>query len=253
MAIPKKIHYVWVGSAPIPKKDQKFIDGWKKLNPDYEIKCWTEKDIDLEKYPLVAKALREKRWALAADIIRMYAIYEEGGFYFDTDVELLKPLDDWLKYDGIGSWESNFWFTTSSFAAKKHSPWIKKILKRYELILPKKITNDTFMRTVHSPSVYADDLYHIKSDGKTHEYDDGKFITLAPEFFNPKHYITGKMAQTENTYAIHHYASTWHSKFEKTMAALGVFWVKLMGKYLYGICEFVYHKIITIKIHKDYR
>ena len=94
MSIPKKIHYVWVGSKPLPEEDQKYIDGWKKLNPGYEIKRWTENDIDLEKYPLVKKAIDEKRWALAADIIRMYAIYTEGGFYFDTDVEVLKSLDD---------------------------------------------------------------------------------------------------------------------------------------------------------------
>ena len=82
MAIPKIIHYVWVGTAPIPEQDQKYIEGWQKLNPDFKIKRWSEKDIDLKKYPLVKKALDEKRWALAADIIRMYAVYEDGGFYF---------------------------------------------------------------------------------------------------------------------------------------------------------------------------
>lgn len=250
MAIPKKIHYVWVGDAPIPKKDQQFIKHWKELNPDFEVKRWSEKDIDMEKYPLVKKAIDEKRWALASDIIRMYAMYNEGGFYFDTDVELLKPLAPFLKYDGVASWESRYWFTTSSFAAKKHSPWIGKVLKRYEITRPKKITNDTFMRTVHSPSIYAKDFYDIKCDGKTHEYADGKFITLAPEYFNPKHYMTGKMRQTENTVAIHHYASTWHSKFEKFMADWGVFWVKLMGP-TFRICEFCYHKIITIKIRRE--
>lgn len=250
MAIPKKIHYVWVGTAPIPEKDQKFIKGWKKLNPDFEIKRWTEKDIDLEKYPLVAKAIREKRWALAADIIRMYAIYTEGGFYFDTDVELLKPLDDLLKYDGVASWEAKYWFTTSGFAAKKHSPWIAKVLKRYEHNLPKIITNDTFMRTVHSPSIYAEDIYGLKLDGKTHVYD-GKFAVFAPEYFNPKHYSTGEMHITENTRAIHHYASTWHSKFEKTMQNIGVFWIKFMGPKVFSIFEFCYHKYLTFKIRRE--
>ncbi len=248
MSIPKKIHYVWVGTAPIPEQDQKHIKQWQALNPDFKVKRWTEKDIDLKKYPLVKKAIDEKRWALASDIIRMYVMYNEGGFYFDTDVELLKPLDKYLKYDGIANWESKYWFTTASFAAKKHSPWIGKILKRYENYLPKKITNDTFMRTVHSPSIYAKDFYGIKCDGKTHEYADGKFVTFAPEVFNPKHYITGVMNQTENTVAIHHYASTWHSKFEKFMSDWGVFVVKSMGKHIYGVCEFVYHKIMTIKI-----
>ena len=250
MAIPKKIHYVWVGDKPIPEKDKKFIEGWKKLNPDYEIRHWTDKDINIEKYPLVAKAINEKKWALASDIIRMYALYTEGGFYFDTDVELLKPLDDLLQYDGFANWESKYWFTTSCLGAKKHSPWIKKILSRYEDYLPKKIVNSTFMCTVHSPSIFAEDIYGLKLDGKTKVYD-GKFAVFAPDYFNPKHYSTGEMHQTENTRAIHHYASTWHNSFEKTMQKLGVFWVKLMGPKLFSFFEFHYHKILTFKIRRQ--
>ena len=250
MAIPKKIHYVWVGSAPIPKQDQKNIAAWEKLNPDYEIKRWTEKDIDLKKYPLVAKAIAEKRWALAADIIRMYAVYTEGGFYFDTDVELLKPLDDLLQYDGFANWEAKYWFTTSEFGAKKHSPWIKLVLDRYEGFLPKRITNKIFMATVHSPSVYAEKVYGLKLDGQTRIYD-GKFAVFAPEFFNPKHYATGDIKKTENTRAIHHYASTWHNWFEKTMHNLSVFFIHLIGPKIYGFFEFCYHKILTRKIYRS--
>lgn len=250
MAIPKKIHYVWVGTAPIPKQDQKYINDWKKLHPDFTIKRWTEKDIDLEKYSLVKKAIDEKRWALAADIIRMYVVYNEGGFYMDTDVELLKPLDDLLKYDGVACWEAKYWFTTSFFGAKKHSPWIGKVLKRYEGLLPKKIKNETFMCTVHSPSVYAEDIYGLKLDGQTRVYD-GKFAVFAPEYFNPKHYSTGEMRQTENTRAIHHYASTWHSRFEEAMRKLGIFWVKLLGPKIFSFFEFVYHKFLTFKIRRQ--
>ncbi|MBR6168516.1 hypothetical protein IKQ74_01050 [Candidatus Saccharibacteria bacterium] len=247
MAIPKKIHYVWVGTAPIPEQDQKFIKHWQELNPDFKIKRWTEKDIDTKKYPLVAKAISEKRWALASDIIRMYAIYTEGGFYFDTDVELLKPLDDLLKYDGFASWESNYWFTTSGFGAKKHSPWIEKVLKRYEGYLPKKITNSVFMSTVHSPSVYAEDVYGLKLDGQTRVYDDA-FAVFAPEYFNPKHYSTGEMHRTKNTRAIHHYASTWHSNFEKFAQNFCIFWIKLMGPRIYGFFERIYHGRLARRI-----
>ena len=250
MAIPKKIHYVWVGTAPMPASDRKYIKQWQKLNPTYEIKCWTEKDIDLQKYPLVAKAIAEKRWALASDIIRMYAVYTEGGFYFDTDVELLQPLDDLLQYDGFASWESQSWFTTSGFGAKKHSPWIKMTLDRYAHLLPKKITNSTFMCTVHSPSVYAEKIYGLKLDGQTRVYDD-KFIVFAPEYFNPKHYFTGEMHRTANTRAIHHYASTWHNAFEKAMRKLGIFAIKLIGPRIYGFFERRYHRFLTRKIRRQ--
>ena len=113
MSIPKTIHYVWIGGKEnIPEQDKKYIEGWRKLNPDFSIRLWDENAIDLKKYPLVKKAIEEKRYALASDIIRMYVVYEHGGFYLDTDVELRKSLSDLTKYRAVAGGESNFWFTT---------------------------------------------------------------------------------------------------------------------------------------------
>ena len=81
MSIPKTIHYVWIGGKEnIPEQDLKYIEGWRKLNPDFSIRLWDEKAIDLKKYPLVKKAIEEKRYALASDIIRMYVVYEMAAF-----------------------------------------------------------------------------------------------------------------------------------------------------------------------------
>jgi Mannosyltransferase OCH1 and related enzymes len=252
MAIPKKMHYVWVGSMPIPKRDQEYIAGWQKLNPDFELRRWTEQDIDLQKYPLVAKALREERWALASDIIRMYVIYEQGGIYMDTDIELLKPLEPLLKYDGFAGWESNFWFTTAIFGAKKHSPWIGKVLKRYELANPRqRITTDTFLKTVHSPSVYAKDIYGLELDGQTRVYADGKFAVFATEYFSPKHYMTGKVNLTENTIAYHHYASTWHTRREAMKNELSRTGYKILGANGYAKLEKEFNKGLERKIRKE--
>ena len=219
MSIPRKIHYVWLGDQPLPPKDEKYIKDWQKLNPDFEIRRWAEKDIDLKKYPLVKKALDEKQWAFAADIIRMYAVYQEGGIYLDTDIELVKPLDSLLKFKAFACFESNFWFTTAVFGAEKHSPWIGKILKRYELgNVKQKINTNAYLKTVHSPSVYAKDFYNLQLDGKKRIYDD-EFLTLSSDYFCPKHYMTGEMHRTKNTMAIHHYASTWHSLSERVKNA----------------------------------
>ena len=270
MAIPKIIHYVWCGTKPIPAADQKYIDGWQKLNPDFTIKRWSEKDIDLKKYPLVKKALDEKRWALAADIIRMYAVYTEGGFYFDTDVELLKPLDELTQYDAVAGWEANFWFTTAAFGAKKHSPWIGKILKRYELADPRqKITTDTFLKTVHSPSVYAKDFWPLRLDGKTRVYDAaahaaapgatadsarvaaGKLAVFAREYFSPKHYMTGKDESTENTIGFHHYASTWHTRIEAFKNFASRTGYKVLGQRNFAKLERNYNRKLERKIRKE--
>ena len=252
MSIPKKIHYVWLGDKPLPERDAKFIEGWRKLNPDFKVRCWTEKDADLVKYPLIAKALREKRWALAADVLRMQVIYAEGGIYLDTDVELLKPLDAFLKYDGFAGWESNYWFSTAVFGAKKGSPWIRKILKRYEVVdVNKKIVTNTFLRTVHAPSVYAKDIYGIKLDGKTREYAKGKFATFAPEYFSPKHYATGKVRKTKKTVVYHHYASTWHKKTERMKSGLTQLGYVLFRAKGYARFERAFQKAREKEIRKE--
>lgn len=252
MPIPKKIHYVWLGEKPISSRDLGYIEGWKKLNPDFEVVHWTEKDFEMDKYPLVQTALEEKKWALASDVIRMWAIYNNGGIYLDTDVELLKPLDPFLKYDGFAGWEAKYWFTTAVFGAKEYSPWIRKILRRYELADPgEKITTDTFLKTVHSPAVYAKDIYGVLGDGKTREYEDGKFATFATEYFSPKNYVSGKLNITENTVAIHHYASTWHSKKEKMKEDLTKASYKALGQKNYEKLERIYHNSLEKEIRKE--
>ncbi len=262
MAIPKIIHYVWCGTAPIPEQDQKYIEGWQKLNPDFKIKRWSEKDIDLDKYPLVRKALNEHRWALAADIIRMYAVYTEGGFYLDTDVELLKPLSDLTQYDAVAGWEANYWFTTAAFGACKKSPWIGKILRRYELADPRqKITTNTFLKTVHSPSVYAQDFWPLKLDGQTRVYDAsattrgvataGTLAVFSREYFSPKHYMTGRDERTKKTIAYHHYASTWHTRIEafKNFASRSGY--RVLGPHNFARLERRFNRKLDRQIRKE--
>lgn len=251
MSIPRKIHYVWLGDQSLPPKDEKYIKDWQKLNPDFEIRRWTEKDIDLKKYPLVKKALDEKQWAFAADIIRMYAVYQEGGIYLDTDIELVKPLDSLLKFKAFACFESNFWFTTAVFGAEKHSHWIGKILKRYELgNVKQKINTNAYLKTVHSPSVYAKDFYNLQLDGKKRIYDD-EFLTLSSDYFCPKHYMTGEMHRTKNTMAIHHYASTWHSLSERVKNACLREVYRLLGAKGFAFFEKNFNKSMERKIRKE--
>ena len=261
MSIPKKIHYVWLGDVPLPESDQKYIEGWQKMNPGFAIHHWSEKNVDITKYPLVQKALDEKRWALAADVIRMIVMYDEGGIYLDTDIELLKPLDteialpDGVKkltdFNAFACWESDFWFTTAAFGAKAHSPWIEKILKRYELAdIEQKISTDTFLKTVHSPSVYAKDIFGLELDGQTRNYNDD-LLTLASDYFCPKHYMTGELHVTENTIAVHHYASTWHTKVEKLKNELAKESYKTLGAEKYKFFEKRYNARLEKEIRKE--
>lgn len=95
--IPKIIHYCWFGNKPMPKEQQKYIEGWKRLMPDYTFKCWSEKDIDVNAVPFTKEAYEAGKLAFVADYTRVYALVHEGGIYMDTDVKLLSSLEPFRK------------------------------------------------------------------------------------------------------------------------------------------------------------
>lgn len=103
--VPKIIHYCWFGNKPIPKSHQDYIDNWRKVLPDYEFVCWNESKIDIDSIPFLRQAYDSKMWAFVADYTRLYALYNYGGIYLDTDVEVLKTLDDFLNHSFFSSVE----------------------------------------------------------------------------------------------------------------------------------------------------
>lgn len=103
--IPKKIHYVWLGKNKPSPSVIRCIDSWRRVMPTYEMKCWNEDNFDIDSVTWVKEAIEKKKWSLASDYIRHYAVYNEGGIYFDTDVYTYKSLDDFLNYDFFSSIE----------------------------------------------------------------------------------------------------------------------------------------------------
>ena len=92
--IPKIIHYCWFGGNPLPELAIKCIESWKKYLPDYEIKEWNESNFDINCCAYVREAYEAKKWAFVSDYARFWILYQHGGLYFDTDVELIKSIDD---------------------------------------------------------------------------------------------------------------------------------------------------------------
>lgn len=103
--IPKIIHYCWFGHKEIPDSQKRFIDEWKKLMPDYEFKCWSEKEIDIANIPFAKEAYDAGKFAYVADYTRIYALYHEGGVYMDTDILLKTRFDRFLEYGVFTSYE----------------------------------------------------------------------------------------------------------------------------------------------------
>ena len=106
--IPRIIHYCWLSDDPIPEEIQTYINGWRELMPDYVIKKWDKSQIDFNKHPFVRAAFNDKKYAFAADYIRVYALFTEGGVYLDSDVKVLQSFDKFLSFDYFTSYE-NHW------------------------------------------------------------------------------------------------------------------------------------------------
>lgn len=95
--IPKKIHYCWFGGAEMSPFIKKCMETWKKYLPDYELVLWNEEKFDINSIPFVKEAYESKKWAFVADYVRFYALYTEGGLYFDTDIKVLRSFPStWL-------------------------------------------------------------------------------------------------------------------------------------------------------------
>lgn len=131
--IPKVIHYCWFGNGEMPEKDKKNIEGWKKINPDYQIMRWDESNYDVNKNAYMSECYSIPKWGFVPDYARTDIIYHYGGFYFDTDVELKKPLDSLLNEKCVMGFEKTDSVNHGhGFAAEKENPIIKELLDYYD-------------------------------------------------------------------------------------------------------------------------
>ena len=128
--IPRRIHYVWVGGK-LPDHQKKLIDGWRRLNPEYEFICWNEDNIDFG-VPAIQRAYQEKRWSKVADIVRLKAVHAQGGIYLDTDIDLRKSLDPLLDHSCFWSFQIEHhltdWVCNGVFGAEAGHWFVKEVL-----------------------------------------------------------------------------------------------------------------------------
>ena len=129
--IPKVIHYIWLGGK-IPPKIQKVIDNNSQFFIDYEVKIWTEENMP----PLNAfaqQAYNEQKWAFVSDYLRFYILYQEGGIYLDTDMEVLKSLNELLSAKCFSGWDRRGEYIYAGIIGSeaKHD-YLKSILKYYD-------------------------------------------------------------------------------------------------------------------------
>ena len=205
--IPKIIHYAWFGNNPIPQRFQEFIDGWKKLCPDYQIKEWNEHNYDITKNTYMKQAYEAKFYGFVPDYLRKDVIYEYGGIYLDTDVEMIKNIDDLLYQDGFCAFERMHVAFGLGFGARKHLPIIKALRDQYDdLEFSFSGTANVFTGPYYETKKLCE--YGLKRNGK---YQQIAGITVYPSvyavstsLFEDINYVTDK------TYLVHHCAASWH-------------------------------------------
>lgn len=216
--IPKKIHYCWFGNNEKSELVNKCISSWKDKLPDYEIIEWNEKNFDFNCNDYIREAYENKKWAFVSDFVRLYVLYEYGGIYLDTDVEVIKSFDSLLEnksFIGFESLDENITgVLTATIGSEKNNKIIKMLLDSYEnrrFIVNGKMDLTTNVQTITNK---LQKTYSIKLENHE-QYIEYNLMTIYPsDYFCPKNAVT-QLKLTENTYSIHHFDGSWVSKKEK--------------------------------------
>lgn len=229
--IPHIIHYCWFGGNPLPDMAIKCIDSWKKYCPDFEIKQWDESNYDVNKCDYIKEAYEAKKWAFVSDYARYDILYNHGGLYFDTDVELIKPIDDILKKGAFMGIECQELYTVNpglGLAAPKGIQFYKDILDFYDGAHFVDGHGNYNLTTIVT---YTTDLLRVKGMKLTKNVQCIEGITIYPkDYFCPMDYETGIINITNNTCSIHHFHQSWiddidkyvHKIYQKSKAMFGV-------------------------------
>ena len=236
MSIPKVIHYCWFGKGEMPKLAKKCIKSWKKYCTDYEIICHNEDNFDLTQNRYLNEAYKAGKWAFVSDYARLKIICDNGGIYLDTDVELIKPIDDLLLTKGfMGFDEKGIVATGLGFGAEKGNEIVSEFLKDYDNI-PFVLPDGSYDLTP-CPDRNTEALKRLGMDIKNTSQTFMDITFLPDEYLCPMNYYTGKKTITENTYSIHHYSASWTSVVTKRTTRIkriiGVrLYDKIYGKFL---------------------
>lgn len=207
--IPKIIHYCWFGGNELPATEAKCIAGWKKKLKGYTFKLWNEQTFDIKSTKWTSEAYKDKKYAFVADYVRLKVLYEYGGIYLDTDIELKKSFDDLLNQDAFMGFEDGICVSCGVIAVKPHNEFIKEILDIYN--------SDNFFYEEHKEANVKMITEHLHRHGLKQDNSEQHIcgIHIYPKtYFNPMDYY-GNWDKTKDTYAIHLYSGSWLSKDEQ--------------------------------------
>lgn len=231
MSIPKKIHYCWFGNSEKPESVLKCINSWKKHCQDFDIIEWNESNYDIKANKYIEDAYSEKKWAFVSDFVRLDVVYKYGGIYLDTDIEVIKSLDELLnnyEYFGIEAQNLNI-ASGLGFGAERHTTNIKELRDMY---LDLSFYNEDGSLNLKPCPLYITDYFikkgFVRKDETqvVHNCKIYKSVVLSPI-----NYLTGEFKCTSETLSIHKYDASWLDDSDKKIHSIEVkVRMKIKGK-----------------------
>ena len=196
LMIPKKIHYCWFGRNPKGELIERCIQSWVEQNPEYEVVEWNEENFDVDAHPFTKRMHAQKKWAFVADYARFVVLEKHGGWYFDTDMQIVKPLEGLSKYQVVLGEESAGVVSAGAIGARPEHPYIKACRQFYD-------KNPGVIITV--PRAMTKVLGSFSSDTSIHILPPVAFYPYSQE--NIKSYDPRSL--TNKTYGVHMWNYSW--------------------------------------------
>lgn len=243
--IPKIIHYCWLSKDSYPADVKRCISSWKENLPDYEIILWDTIRFDINSVRWVEEAFSKKKYAFAADYIRFYALYNFGGIYLDSDVEVLRSFDDLLNCQSFVGFEYSGLLEAAVIGAEKHCNWAKECLSWYDnrAFFDENGKTKEIVLPIVMSSIYEKIFNCQLLDKNMIKNFNGNYL-YPYHYFSPKNYYRDTIEIKNTTYTIHHFATAWLNKnyIVQIKKIIHVFMIKIFGK--------SFHDLILYKIRK---
>lgn len=228
--IPKIIHYCWFGKKPLSHSMLAYINGWREKLPDYKIIEWNESTFDVYSNEWTKNSYNAKKYAFVADYVRIYALFQMGGIYLDTDVQVLKSFDPFLKYHTFMSFEGDEnLIGTAVIGSEKKMFFLKELLDFYN----NNSFNENTLGALQNTTLLQKILLEkgLRLDNSRQTLKDG--IEMFPmDYFSAKNVHRDEYHITENTVCIHQYNMSWFDPRHRL-------WIKFANRYIKPVKRFL--------------